>query len=34
MVERKLTLNKLPEDSSQYWSWRIHVMAELIQHVP
>ena len=34
MVERKMVLNKLPEDSSQYWTWRTHVLGELIQHLP
>ena len=34
LVERKMTLNKLSEDSTQYWGWRVHVIGELIQHVP
>ena len=29
-----MTLNKLSEDSTQYWGWRVHVIGELIQHVP
>ncbi len=29
-----MTLNKLPEDTTHYWAWRVHVLAELIQHVP
>ena len=29
-----MTLNKLPEDGTYYWAWRVHAMAELIQHVP
>ena len=34
MVERKMTFNKLPEDTTHYWSWRVHAVAELIQHIP
>ena len=29
-----MTRNRLPEDTTQYWAWRVHVLAELIQHVP
>ena len=28
-----MTANKLPEDTTHYWAWRVHVVAELIQHV-
>ena len=34
LVERKMTVNKLPEDTTHYWAWRVHVVGELIQHVP
>ena len=29
-----MTVSKLPEDTTHYWAWRVHVVAELIQHVP
>ena len=29
-----MTLNKLPEDTTHYWAWRVHALSELIQHVP
>ena len=34
LVERKMTILKLPEDRSSYWQWRFNMKAELIQHTP
>ena len=34
LVERKMTILKLPEDRSSYWQWRFNMRAELIQHTP